>query len=130
MNVCASKLSLLTAQSAVGISRYESFTKQPVLHMAVSQVFTKLHHIRVLVTRTTRTQRIKHKKYPTYAVPRTTSPTFTHVSLYDQPFSRCCTFWDFSVDFHVKIPRCHKCLKLGRLPRKVKACILLLPMFS
>ncbi len=33
--------SLLTAQSAPGISRYDSFTKRPVLHMTVSQLFSK-----------------------------------------------------------------------------------------
>ncbi len=33
------------------------------------------------------TQRIRHKMYPTYAVPRSMSPNFSSVSLYDQLFS-------------------------------------------
>ncbi len=34
------------------------------------------------------TRRIRQEKYPIYAVPRTTSPKYLSVSLYDQPFSR------------------------------------------
>ncbi len=35
------------------------------------------------------------------------SPTFSSISLYDQPFSRYCTFYDLPVDFHVKISKQH-----------------------
>ncbi len=57
------------------------------------------------------TQRIRHKKYLTYAVRRTTSPIFSSVSFYDQPFSRNCTFYDFPIDSHVKISKYHKIFK-------------------
>ncbi len=45
----------------------------------------------------------RHKKYPTYAVHRTVNSKFSSVSLYDQPISRYCTFYDFPTDSHVKI---------------------------
>ncbi len=38
------------------------------------------------------TQRIRHEKSLTYAVPWTASPTFSSISFYGQPFSRYCTF--------------------------------------
>ncbi len=38
------------------------------------------------------TQGIRHQKYPTYVHCSTPSPKFSFVSLYDQPFSRYCTF--------------------------------------
>ncbi len=43
------------------------------------------------------TQRIRHRheKHLTYAVHRTACPKFHSLSLYYQPFSRYCTFYDF-----------------------------------
>ncbi len=55
--------------------------------------------------------------------PRTANPKLSSVSVYGQSFSRYCTFYDFPIDSHVKISKCNKIVKLGRLPRKVIACI-------
>ena len=45
-------------------------------------------------------------KPETYAFPRTVSPTFSSVSLYNQPFSRYCISCNFPIDPHVKISKC------------------------
>ncbi len=56
------------------------------------------------------TQGIGHQKYPTYVYCSTPSPKFSSNWLYDQLFSRYCTFQDFPIDSYVKIPKSYKIL--------------------
>ncbi len=39
--------------------------------------------------------------------------------LYDQPFSRYCTFYHFLIDSHVKISKCYNFFILGRSPKRL-----------
>ena len=55
------------------------------------------------------------------------SPTFSSVLLYDHPFSRYCTFYDFFIDSHVKISKCHKIFNFGYI---AKTSITLCPIMT
>ena len=61
----------------------------------------------------------RHQKYPTYVHCRTLSPKFWSVLIYDQPFSRYCTFYYLPIDFYVKISKCHKIFNLWQIAKNV-----------
>ena len=62
------------------------------------------------------TQGIGHQKCPTHMHRSTPSPKFSSVLLYDQPFSRYCTYQDFPTDSYVKLSKCcHKIFKFWQI---------------
>ncbi len=61
-----------------------------------------------------------------YAVPRTVSPKFPSVSLYDQLFSRYCTFYDFT---KLKFQSVTKFLIFGRPPKNLQTLYSHMPAF-
>ncbi len=52
-------------------------------------------------------------------VPRTASPKFSSVSLYGQHFSRYCTFYDFPIEFYLKISKCYIFFKTWLIAKKL-----------
>ncbi len=76
------------------------------------------------------TQGIGHQKYPTYVHSSTQSPNFLPVWVYDLPFSRYSTFYDFPIDSHVKISKCHKIFKFWQIANIYhNFCSLMTPLF-
>ncbi len=73
------------------------------------------------------TQGIGHQKYLIHAHCSTPSPKFSSVSLHDQPFLRYSTFYDFPIDCHVKISKCHKIFKFWQI---AKTFIILHPLMT
>ncbi len=69
------------------------------------------------------TQMTWPEMYSTWGDPYTASSKFSSVSLYGQSFSRYCTFYDFSIDSHVEITKCHKIFKTWPIAKKATACI-------
>ena len=67
------------------------------------------------------TQGIGHQRSPIYVHCSTPCPKFSSASLYNQLFSRYCTFLDFAIDSHVNISRCH-CPMSTVVPRVPNIC--------
>ncbi len=65
--------------------------------------------------------KLRPEKYPTYGVPQTVSPKFSSVLLNGQPFSIYYTFYDFLIDSHVKIWKCHILFKAWLIVKKTNS---------
>ncbi len=63
------------------------------------------------------TQGIRHQKYPRPVHCSTPSPKFSSVSLYDQPFSRYCTFTICPLTSMLKFQSATKFLIFRKLPK-------------
>ncbi len=96
----------------------ENWERRRVLKKLQNWKFCKVHCMT-----SNQTQGIRHQKYPTYVHYSTPSPKFSSVSLYDYPFLRYRHLRLSPLTPMLKFQSATKFLKLGRLPRKVTACI-------